>query len=109
MTWEEARELSIQKWTDVLEMVRRGEPLRDLMERVAEACGFCLKAKELQEQAGDRKPVQCPFCHLYIEYGGCRTPLDEIQELLVNERWEEAEEWLLQLLEKLRIVPLPAD
>ncbi|MBI4530375.1 MAG: hypothetical protein HY709_02535 [Candidatus Latescibacteria bacterium] len=107
MTWNEAKDKSIAKWTEIEQLIDLHDP-RILSEEVAEACAFCEKAHEAVTQSfndgSKRHHHQCLFCEAYVHYGGCQHPIDDLLLAIGQEEWEKVQaqvRWVISQLETM--------
>ncbi|OGG55284.1 MAG: hypothetical protein A3F84_08700 [Candidatus Handelsmanbacteria bacterium RIFCSPLOWO2_12_FULL_64_10] len=117
MTWEEAREGSIEKWFQVEETVQEmvDEGRRDptgLLTRIAEACAFCEAAMEHRAHgdlplAGLKGVNKCHYCEAYASYGGCQEPIHHLNQAIADEDWEDVKGRVRGIIEMLRGMALP--
>lgn len=108
MTWEEARQHSIAKWTRLLDLAAIRDK-KTFLQETAEACAFCQKAIELWNQAERRPRIWCPFCEGYIQLGGCRTPIDELQAVVADDDWDAAQQHVEGIIQMLQRLDLPVE
>ncbi|MBI4551183.1 MAG: hypothetical protein HY710_02860 [Candidatus Latescibacteria bacterium] len=108
MTWEEARQRSITKWNLLLDLMAVQDK-KTFLQETAEACAFCEKAIDLWTQAGRVTRIQCPFCEAYIQTGGCRHPIDNLQMAVADDDWDSARQQVEAIIQMLQRLDLPIE
>lgn len=108
MTWEEARQRSIVKWTRLLDLAATRDT-KAFLQETAEACAFCEKAITLWKQSGQSTRIQCPFCEGYIQFGGCRQPIDNLQAAVADGEWDAARKQVESIIQLLQHLDLPVE
>ena len=84
MTWQEAKDSTIQQWITIQSLIGRADTV-ELLTEINAVCDLCEKS---DEEAGT--PFgRCDYCLFYRQFGGCREVSARLSELVVSGELDE--------------------
>lgn len=106
-TWQEARDRTVQLWSDIRASLGRAHPT-DLLTDINLICPLCERAEAEREDLQQPSTDRCAFCIAYSQAGGCRQVCAEISTRVAERDWEAAREIADRFIETLADLELPA-
>ncbi|MFQ5767562.1 MAG: hypothetical protein ACE5ID_06205 [Acidobacteriota bacterium] len=106
---EEARGRVLKTLREIRHLIEQhDEP--GVLERLNQEDAFCEAAHERQEKAPAARAaeIQCHFCEGYLQVGGCRALLEEVNRAVFRRDWDRAAKAVDGFMETVRKLDLSA-
>ncbi len=108
MTWEEARQQTIQQWENILQMIGTTD-IKEFAQAVNTCTALCEKAQEEYEKEGKTGETRCYFCIRRWQGAQCPRIISDIIVSALEEDWGKVRSQVLQVLEDLQQLELPPE
>lgn len=101
MTWQEAKDSTIQQWITIQSLIDRADTV-ELLTEINAVCDLCEKADEVAGTPFGR----CQSCLFLQQFGGCREVSAHLSELVVSGQLDEVHalvEGMIRATRKLKV------
>lgn len=102
MSWEEAKDRTIEAWRSIRESLTDGDVV-ELLRQINSVTDLCEKAKEQSHGESGR----CDFCIAFQQFGGCMGISLRMSECAVDENKEELRRLMDQFVSQLESLQAP--
>ena len=103
MSWEEARNREITRWSAIRDAIGTAAPV-DLLTEINTASTLCDKAKG---EAGESLNY-CDRCLFYQQFGGCREVSGRMSERVAESYWQGLQTLVDGFIAHLRALEIPS-
>jgi len=104
MTWQEARDQTLELWQKIRAMIDTPDEL-DLLTEVNAICALCDAANEQEP----RDLSRCERCLAFQQFGGCQQINLEMSERIVEKDWPALRELVDRFIHNLESLEMPAE